>query len=107
MELSTVLVSLGFALLIHAAFSAAHYKELAAVAGLELESNFVPFDVKVETLIGVAVSVCGAVFGVSNMSPIDGSAKLNKVTWESFWDEKNFRIYNHRAKALKERLKQK
>jgi hypothetical protein len=79
-------------------------KELATVAGIELGADFLPLDVKVETVLGLALSLVGALFNGVKFMPVDGSAAMNAETWDRFWDEPNFRIHNHRAAALKKRL---
>jgi hypothetical protein len=79
-------------------------KELATVAGIELGADFLPLDVKAETVLGLVLSLVGALFNGVKFLPVDGSAAMNAETWDRFWDEPNFRIHNHRAAALKKRL---
>jgi len=75
----TLLVWVGVCLLVHAGFSAVHYKEFAAIGGVEIDSDFIPIDVKLEVMVGVIVSILGAVLSAGEFQPVDGSAILNKV----------------------------
>eukprot|EP00512_Aurantiochytrium_limacinum_P006442 CAMPEP_0171518438 /NCGR_PEP_ID=MMETSP0959-20130129/5269_1 /TAXON_ID=87120 /ORGANISM="Aurantiochytrium limacinum, Strain ATCCMYA-1381" /LENGTH=110 /DNA_ID=CAMNT_0012057613 /DNA_START=405 /DNA_END=737 /DNA_ORIENTATION=- len=80
-------------------------KDLTTLAGIELPAGeLVPFDVIVETLLGVIIATLGAMMNAGKMLPIDGSVLYNKVRYEDWWDSANFRTYNHRSKWLKERL---
>mmetsp|Transcript_20612 Transcript_20612/g.40490 ORF Transcript_20612/g.40490 Transcript_20612/m.40490 type:complete len:84 (+) Transcript_20612:69-320(+) len=75
-----LIVWAGMLLVFHAAFSAVHYKDLTTLAGIELPAGeLVPFDVIVETLLGVIIATLGAMMNAGKMLPIDGSVLYNKV----------------------------
>ena len=53
-------------------------KQLAQVAGLEIGQDFVPMDVKIETLAGMVVALFGALLNAGTFEKIDGSASMNQ-----------------------------
>ncbi|GBG31188.1 Oxidation resistance protein 1 [Hondaea fermentalgiana] len=75
----SAVVWVGVLLVCHAAFSAVHYKDLNALAGIELAADeLIPADVILETLLGVVVATVGAMLNAGKMLPIDGSVTFNK-----------------------------
>jgi hypothetical protein len=52
-------------------------KQISSVAGLELDSDVIPFDAKVETVLGCALAIFGALIAVK-FKNIDGSTQLNE-----------------------------
>jgi len=54
-------------------------KEVATLAGMELGSDFIPFDVYVETMLGVVFATFGAILNAGKFLPIDGSLLYNSA----------------------------
>jgi len=42
-------------------------------------SDFLPADVKIETLAGIIIAISGALMNIKPFQPIDGSALMNKM----------------------------
>mmetsp|Transcript_13015 Transcript_13015/g.16182 ORF Transcript_13015/g.16182 Transcript_13015/m.16182 type:complete len:110 (-) Transcript_13015:1288-1617(-) len=108
MDFPSACIALGFLLMFHAAFSTVHYKGLAQLAGSSSHDHLIPFDVKVEVLVSIVVTLFGTLTKASRFVPFSGSESLGESSWSANVSEsKSFRIFNHRNKFLKQRLAKK
>mmetsp|Transcript_43699 Transcript_43699/g.98800 ORF Transcript_43699/g.98800 Transcript_43699/m.98800 type:complete len:103 (-) Transcript_43699:352-660(-) len=89
---------LGFIILIHAAYSAAHYKGLASEFNATMEGP--PLDVIVEVAVGFSIVMFGSLLSSPTLRPVKGGYDtMNK----SLNLPPEFASFTHRGQALRSR----
>eukprot|EP00615_Pteridomonas_danica_P001583 CAMPEP_0114336656 /NCGR_PEP_ID=MMETSP0101-20121206/5859_1 /TAXON_ID=38822 ORGANISM="Pteridomonas danica, Strain PT" /NCGR_SAMPLE_ID=MMETSP0101 /ASSEMBLY_ACC=CAM_ASM_000211 /LENGTH=105 /DNA_ID=CAMNT_0001468665 /DNA_START=41 /DNA_END=358 /DNA_ORIENTATION=+ len=91
----------GMLILIHAAYSAAHYKAL--VADLNEKTQGPPLDVMVEVAVGFAICMIGSVMSAQKLRPVKGGYDTMNKTFDSLSSPPDFHTFSHRGQVLKSR----
>mmetsp|Transcript_13825 Transcript_13825/g.16749 ORF Transcript_13825/g.16749 Transcript_13825/m.16749 type:complete len:108 (+) Transcript_13825:91-414(+) len=105
MEFSQILVAIGFVLMLHAAFSAVHFKGLAQLAGAQTTDHLIPLDVKLEVILSVLLTLIGTLSLAGAFVPFTGSQALGESSWTAnITEAQAFHAYNHRNRFLRKRV---
>uniref|UniRef100_A0A7S2V2I7 Membrane magnesium transporter n=1 Tax=Fibrocapsa japonica TaxID=94617 RepID=A0A7S2V2I7_9STRA len=108
MNPGTVIILIGMAILLHAGYSAAHFKSLvvSSVHGADLSNvSIPPVDVVVGCAIGFSVCLLGVLTSAAPLKPIVASHGAGQGSFDEMASSPEFNIFNHRGKALSKRLK--
>ena len=103
--LSRPLVLLGWALLLHAAYSTIHYKSLYSVLPAITQETVMmpPLDVYFEVLAGFLVLMTGSIMGMPCMLPVREVSESAMKTLDLSSSSQPFFMFNHRGKSLNRR----
>lgn len=101
MKTGSLLLIVGAVLLIHAGFSAVHYKQIITVVST---FNGLPIDIYIEVFLGVAICLLGSLDTPQKFQLLEAHNDY-KNSWDASLSESPaFRIYNHRNRFLQRRI---
>ncbi len=94
----------GLLIILHAGFSAVHYRHFAQGVGVAVKPHEVPTDVKLEVALGFILALVGVLLAAGPLKPIKYSTQMNGKKYDSLSDKDSFRVFNHRGAFLAKRL---
>ncbi|XP_073822098.1 ER membrane protein complex subunit 5 [Musca autumnalis] len=93
-----ILLVAGFASLLHAAYSAAHYRTYLRLT--EQEFTKLPLDIVVQTVVSLIVVIYNVIQIVGNFKEIRATVDMQAKSWDTLGNFPSFYTFNHRGKAL-------
>ncbi|KAG5179742.1 hypothetical protein JKP88DRAFT_215414 [Tribonema minus] len=103
-KLGTIVAGLGLLVLLHAGYSAAHYRQFIVAAEGEAApaEDAPPLDAVVETIVGFLLCVAGVVSAAGQMLPVRGPAGGGRSA-DAHEGLPGFAVFSHRAVQLRRR----
>ncbi|ELR11640.1 transmembrane protein 32 family protein [Acanthamoeba castellanii str. Neff] len=87
---------LGFALLLHSAYSATQYRNYLRI--METPTGSLPLDITFECVASVVLCAYGSLLWAGTLLPIRLSASLMHRTFDAAHSRTEFQTFNHRHK---------
>lgn len=100
-SLSSLLTGLGTLLMMHAAYSCLHYRNM--LQDLDLEGSYAipPMDVYVEVAISFLVLLLGQLSAIGSFQSVEVFAKNHRPVVAPLYRTRDFDIYENRGKVIK------
>jgi len=96
--MSKLLIIIGILSLIHCGYSAAQYRSYLRLIEKDFES--LPFDLIVQALLSLLVSLCGIIQTSSDFKEIRALNELQGRSIETIENRPSFYLFDHRGRLL-------
>mmetsp|Transcript_23481 Transcript_23481/g.21352 ORF Transcript_23481/g.21352 Transcript_23481/m.21352 type:complete len:105 (-) Transcript_23481:50-364(-) len=101
--LTTIFSLIGAILIIHAGYSANHFKHLLISMNLHEKSTNIPIDIIIESLVGFAIILIGQIYQLKLIPALHSPDRLSKTIDEAF-NRSEYSTYTNRQRFIYKRI---
>jgi len=92
------IVFTGLGVLIHAAYSAAEWRQISRYA--DMQDMFLPIDIVIQTTLALLLTMFGVLYVAGEFKEIRATVELEGQSWETVRNRPSFYTFRHRGRVF-------